>query len=141
MGTYHRKQMKKLFGHPDFAPVLASDTLVATASAIQAPVAHTVAGSWILPRGTDIKGLVVMATGDLVAGQVDVAVTYDGAVAASGSIAAGERSLAVFVDCARANAAIADAGALLEVVYTVVTDLGTGQELRLAAPVDYLGKQ
>lgn len=140
MGTYHRKQMKKLLGHADFAPVLASDVLTASASNVQAVASHTVAGSWVLPRDADIAGLVVMATGTLDAGQLDYAVTHDGTVAVSGALVGGVRSEATFAGLARANAAIASSGALLEIVYAVSSDLASEQDLRFSVDVDYIGK-
>ena len=81
-----------------------------------------------------------MATGALDAGQVDYALTYDGAVAVSGSMPVGVQSEASFVPLARQNAAIASSGALVELAYAVPTDLGSAQTLRFSATVDYLGK-
>jgi len=139
MGNYHRQQMKKLLGHPDYAPVLASDVLTAAATSVQAVAGHTVAGSWVLPRDAQVKGVVVIATGLLDTGQLDYAVTYDGVVAASGALAAGEAAGAVFVALDRQSAAIPAAGALLEISYAVSADLGSAQALRFSTSVDYLG--
>lgn len=140
MSNYSRKQLKKLYGHPDYAPVLANDNLTASATGVQTVVGHTVADSWVLPRNTQIEGLIVMATGALNTGRLDYAVTYDGAVAVSGGLPAGVRSDAIFVPLARQNAVIADSGVLLEIVYAVPTDLGSAQTIRFAAPVCYIGK-
>lgn len=133
--------MKKLFGHPDFAPVLASDTLLATSTSVKVPVAHTVSDSWVAPRDTQILGVSVSTTGVLAGGEINFAVTYDGAVAATGELLSGARAEAVFVPFDRQNAVVASSGALIEVCYTVVTDLGSAQTLRMSVPVEYIGRQ
>lgn len=139
MGTYHRQQMKKLFGHPDYAPVLANDVLTGSASSVQAVTGHTVVDSWVAPRDTQIHGLVVQATGVLSGGTLDYAVTYDGAVAVSGQLPGGVQADAKFAGLARQHAAIASSGALIEIVYAVSADLGSGQTLRFSSAVDYIG--
>jgi len=142
MSNYHKQQLKKLLGHSDYGPVLGSDVFTATVTGVEGVVGHTVAGSWVLPRDTQIKGITVIAdSGALVTGSFEYAVTYDGAVAASGALAAGSQSEAKFLGLDRSSAVVAESGSTLSIVYAISSDLGTEQDLRLSVPVDYIGKQ
>lgn len=146
MGANHKQQMKKLLGHGDFGPVLASDVYDGSATSISGVVGHTVLGTFVAPRQTQIKGVTVMATtGVLPGGRFDYAITANGAVAASGRLQGGVRADAVFCPLDRANAKIVASGTVIQLVYSVPTQIainyGTGgNTLRLSAAVDYLGQ-
>ncbi len=144
MGAKHRQEMKKLLGHNDFGPVLGEDIFQGVASGVKAVAAHTVVGSWTLPRQAQIKGVTIIGTGTFTTAAanrgVNYAVTYNGAVAASGRLPAGVTADAKFVPLPRQDAKIASSGNLLEIAYSVPVDLGAAQFYRFNVNCQYLGQ-
>jgi hypothetical protein len=146
MGANHKQQLKKLLGHGDYGPVLGTDSLQATSATISGVATHTVLGTFVAPRQTQLKGLTVMAaTGALPAGRLDYALTYNGVVAVSGQMGGGIRADAQWLPLDRQSAKVVASGTVIQIVYAVPTqitvNLGTtANTIRFSAPVDYLGQ-
>lgn len=140
MSVYHRQKMKELLGHADFGPVLMDDVLQINVTGASGVASHTTAGRWTAPRQANIKGITITSTNIPIVGQIEYAISADGAIVASGTLASGTDADAVFLPKDRQNAVIVDAGTVIRADYAVTADLGAATNLRIGVAVSYLGQ-
>lgn len=138
MGKAYKQQAKRLYGHPDYGPVLAPDTYVATATGDEV-LAHTTLSTQVLPRDTQLLGIVCTLDDETTDGQLEYAVSTAGVVRASGQVPAGVGGDAKWVPLDRQNAVVASSGDVLEIAWSISANVGATRTVRLAVPVYYIG--